>query len=152
MTTTPDIARILDKYPEEEASIVEILHDVQLAHRHIPKDALTAIAAHTDVPLSRVFGVATFYGAFSFEPKGETVVKCCMGTACHVRGAGRNLEDMEARLGIKAGQTTADGKLSLEAVNCVGACGIAPVVTVNEKVLPKFRMTDFDKILGEGGK
>ena len=152
MTTTPDSALILVKYPKEEASIIEILHDIQLAHRHIPKDALSAIAAHTDVPLSRVYGVATFYGAFSFEPKGETVVKCCMGTACHVRGAGRNLEDIEARLGIKSGQTTADGKFSLESVNCVGACGIAPVVTVNEKVLPKFKMTDFDKILGEGEK
>ncbi len=147
-----DITSILESHAGEEASLIEILHDVQLAHRHIPKDSLAAISAYTGVGLARVFGVATFYGAFSFEPKGEKIVKCCMGTACHVRGAGRNLEDIEERLGIKAGQTTADRKHSLEAVNCVGACGIAPVVTVNEKVLPKFKMADFDKILGEGEK
>jgi NADH:ubiquinone oxidoreductase subunit E len=147
-----DITPILERYAGQEASLIEILHDVQLAHRHVPKDSLPAIAAHTGVGMARVFGVVTFYGAFSFEPKGENVVRCCMGTACHVRGAGRNLEDMEARLGIKAGQTTEDGKHSLEAVNCVGACGIAPVVTVNEKVLPKFKMADFDKILAEGEK
>jgi len=143
-----DITSIIEGYPGEEASLIEILHDVQLAHRHVPRDSLAAIAAHTGVGLARVFGVATFYGAFSFEPKGEKIVKCCMGTACHVRGAGRNLEDMEERLGLVAGQTSEDGKFSLEAVNCVGACGIAPVVTVNERVLPKFKMTDFDKILG----
>ena len=147
-----DISSIIESYPGEEASLIEILHDVQLAHRHVPKDSLAAIAAHTGVGLARVFGVATFYGAFSFEPKGETIVRCCMGTACHVRGAGRNLEDMEERLGIKAGQTSADGKHTLEAVNCVGACGIAPVVTVNERVLPKFKMADFGKILEEGEK
>lgn len=147
-----DISPILEQHTSEEASLIEILHDVQIAHRHIPRDALPSIAAHTDVALARVFGVATFYGAFSFEPKGERVVRCCMGTACHVRGAGRNLEDMEERMGLAAGQTSEDGKYSLEAVNCVGACGIAPVVTVNEKVLPKFKMADFDKILGEGEK
>ena len=147
-----DIAPILERHAGEESSLIEILHDVQLAHRHIPKDSLAAISAHTGVGLAKVFGVATFYGAFSFEPKGEKVVKCCMGTACHVRGAGRNLEDMEERFGVKAGQTTPDGKHTLEAVNCVGACGIAPVVTVNEKVLPKFKMADFDKILAEGGE
>ena len=108
-----DISSIIERYPAEEDSLIEILHDVQLAHRHVPKDSLAAIAAHTGVGLARVFGVATFYGAFSFEPKGETIVRCCMGTACHVRGAGRNLEDMETRLGIKAGRTTEDGKLSL---------------------------------------
>ncbi|MFH1531914.1 MAG: NAD(P)H-dependent oxidoreductase subunit E [Pseudomonadota bacterium] len=143
-----DITPIIEGYPGEEASLVEILHDVQLTHRHVPRDSLAAIAAHTGVSLARVFGVATFYGAFSFTPKGEKIVKCCMGTACHVRGAGRNLEDMEARLGLAAGQTSEDGKYSLEAVNCVGACGIAPVVTVNERVLPKFKMADFNQILG----
>jgi len=144
-----DITRILAKHPGEEASLIEILHDLQIAERHIPKDALPAVSEHTGVPLARIFGVATFYAAFSFEPKGEKVVKCCMGTACHVRGAGRNLEDMEERFGVKAGRTTDDGKVTLEAVNCVGACGIAPVVTVNERVLPRFKMADFDKILAE---
>jgi len=144
-----DIDPILARHPGEEASLIEILHDVQLAERHIPKETLPVISEHTGVPLARVYGVATFYAAFSFEPKGEKVVKCCMGTACHVRGAGRNLEDMEERLGVEAGHTTGDGKVTLEAVNCVGACGIAPVVTVNERVLPRFKMADFDKLLAE---
>ncbi|MBM4372648.1 MAG: NAD(P)H-dependent oxidoreductase subunit E [Deltaproteobacteria bacterium] len=147
-----DVAAILARHPGSEEALIEILHDVQLACRHIPKDALGPIAAHVGVPVSRVYGVATFYAAFSFEKKGERVVRCCLGTACHVKGAGRNLEDLEQRLGIRAGHTTADGRFSLEAVNCVGACGIAPVVTVNDRVLPRFRMADLERVLSEGGE
>lgn len=142
-----DISPILSRYPEAETSLIEILHDVQAEHRHVPRQTLAEIAAYTRVPVSRVYGVATFYAAFSFEPKGEKVVKFCLGTACHVKGAANNLEEAEKRLGIKAGETTGDGKYTIEAVNCVGACGIAPVVVVGEEYISKFKLTDLDKIL-----
>ena len=134
MTTTPDSALILVKYPKEEASIIEILHDIQLAHRHIPKDALSAIAAHTDVPLSRVYGVATFYSQFHLTPRGRHIIQQCDGTACHVRGAARIIAAVERELGIKAGETTPDLKCTYEVVYCIGSCALAPTAMIDDRV------------------
>lgn len=145
-----DYRELLERYPATEESLIEILHDVQLAHRHLPKDALRAVAEYCRVPLARVVSVATFYKAFSFEPKGETVIKVCMGTACHVKGANLLKEEAEKMLGCACGETTRDGKYTLEEVNCVGACAMAPLVIENEQYHGKFKPVDLKSLLKAG--
>lgn len=138
---------ILERYPEQEGSLIEILHDMQSAFRYLPQDKLPRVATHCNVPLSKVVSVATFYKAFSFTPKGEKVIRICVGTACHVKGAGLIRDEAERKLGIKAGETTSDGKISLEVVNCVGACAMAPVVIENELYHGKFKALDIDQLI-----
>ncbi|TFH65437.1 MAG: NAD(P)H-dependent oxidoreductase subunit E [Candidatus Zixiibacteriota bacterium] len=110
-----------------------VLQDIQREYRYLPCEALLQTAQVLDVKLSKVFSVATFYNAFSLNPKGEKVVRICVGTACHIRGSALIKEQIEHHLGIKAGQTTEDMKFSIEVVACVGACAMAPVVIVNDK-------------------
>jgi NADH:ubiquinone oxidoreductase subunit E len=143
-------AELLQQYPPVEGSLIEILHDVQLAHRYLPRPALEAVAAYCEIPLARVMSVATFYKAFSLEPKGEVVLKVCMGTACHVKGAGLLLDEAERLLGCKCGETTADGKYTLEEVNCVGACAMAPLVIEDEQYHGKFKPVDMKTLLKTG--
>jgi NADH-quinone oxidoreductase subunit E len=145
-----ELAVLLEKYPRTEESLIEILHDVQLAHRHLPRPALAAAAEHCNVPLARVMSVATFYKAFSFAPKGETVVKVCMGTACHVKGASQLMDEAQRLLGCGCNETTPDGKFTLEEVNCVGACAMAPLVIENEKYHGKFKPVDLKTLLKTG--
>ncbi len=145
-----DFAELLEKHPPVEESLIEILHDVQLAHRYLPRPALVAVAAHCAVPLARVMSVATFYKAFSLEPKGEKVLKVCMGTACHVKGASQLLDEAERLLGCKCGETTADGRYTLEEVNCVGACAMAPLVIEDEQYHGKFKPVDMKLLLKAG--
>ncbi len=123
---------ILGRYPAEPRHLISVLQDIQLGYRYLPRPALRRVAAALAVPLAKVYGVATFYKAFSLTPRGEKVLNVCTGTACHIRGAPLLLHEIEARLGIKPGQTTEDLAFSLEAVNCVGACALAPVVMVND--------------------
>jgi NADH-quinone oxidoreductase subunit E len=125
---------ILARYPAEEASLIQVLQDVQRAYRFLPCEALSRVAGALHVPAAKVFSVATFYKAFSLTPVGRVVVKVCLGTACHIRGAGLVLEEIERRAGVHPGQTRADGEFTLLTVNCVGACAMAPVVIVDEKV------------------
>jgi NADH:ubiquinone oxidoreductase subunit E len=148
--STFDVAAIFEAYPPREESLIEILHDVQIEHRHLPREALLAAAEYCRVPLARVMSVATFYKAFSFEPKGETVVKICMGTACHVKGASLIKEEAERLLGCRCGHTTPDGRYTLEEVNCVGACAMAPVIIENEKYHGKFKAVDLKSLLKTG--
>jgi NADH-quinone oxidoreductase subunit E len=144
------IKDILGRYPPREDSLVEILHDIQLRFRHLPRALMGEVAGHCGIPLSRAVSVATFYSAFSFEKKGETVVRVCMGTACHVKGAGLIRQEAEKLLGCSCGQTTADGKYTLEEVNCVGACAMAPLVIVDEQYHGKFKSIDLKKVLSMG--
>lgn len=143
------LQEIFDKYPGQEESLIEILHDIQFSFRYLPKEAMPLVAKYCHVPLSRVMSVATFYTAFSFEKKGDTMLKVCLGTTCHVKGAWLILEEIKKALGITAGQTTADGKFSLEVVNCVGACAMAPVVIENNKYHGKFKIVDVSRLLGK---
>jgi NADH-quinone oxidoreductase subunit E len=152
MTTpqTYDISGILARHPREETALIEILHDIQLAFRHLPRTVLGQVAQHVNVPLSRVASVGTFYKAFSFTPKGETTVRICMGTACHVRGARLILDEAQRALDVGPGQTTPDGKFTLEEVNCVGACAMAPVVIENETYHGFFKAVDMKKLCDKG--
>lgn len=122
---------ILDNYKRDQSLLVSILQDTQSEYNYLPREALLEVSAGLDVPLSRVYGVASFFKSFSLQPRGRHLVNVCMGTACHVRGAPRVLETIERELGINTGETDKDLKFTLETVNCVGACALGPIVIVN---------------------
>lgn len=113
---------------------IPLLQAVQKEFRYIPKAAIEQIAAQTEMTETKLYGVATFYSQFRLEPVGENIIKVCHGTACHVAGAKGITEALEARLGIKDGETSADGKYTLESVACLGCCSLAPVVAVNDNI------------------
>lgn len=127
------LPEIFTRHPQNPSSLIMVLQDIQREYHYLPCEALIQTASVLGVKLSKVFSVATFYNAFSLHPKGENVVRICVGTACHIRGGALIKEQIEHHLGIKAGQTTADMKFSLEVVACVGACAMAPVVIINDK-------------------
>ena len=146
---TTQTREIVKKHGGDKSTLIAVLQDIQEAFNYLPKQALKTAAKAMDIPLARVYEVATFYTAFSLKPRGEHVVKICMGTACHVRGASAIQDKMERTLGIKPGETTADGKFSLETVNCVGACALGPVVVINTDYHGQVTMAKVDKIIGK---
>lgn len=122
---------ILDNYQRDQGMLVSILQDIQAEYNYLPKKVLVEVSQALGAPLSQVYSVATFFKAFSLEPRGRHLINVCLGTACHVRGAVRVLEAIERELAIKAGRTTKDLKFTLETVNCVGACALGPIVIIN---------------------
>ena len=126
------VRQVLQKYQHDKSVLVDILHDIQAETGYLPKEVLEETSKGLDVPLSRVYSVATFFKAFSLEPRGRHLINVCMGTACHVRGAVKVLEKIEQELGIKTGGTTLDFKFTLETVRCVGACALGPMVIIGE--------------------
>ena len=128
------ILDIIDKHREDPGAVMPILHDINGAFNYLPEPALRDISKELDVPLSTVYRIATFYNAFSLTPVGKYRITVCTGTACHVKGAEGLMETLEPSLNIKSGETTSDGLFTIEEVRCIGCCGLAPVVTVNEEV------------------
>ncbi len=126
------VTEICANYPGNGSSLIEVLHDISSEYNYLPADAIRRTSENLGVPLSKVYAVATFYKGFSLEPKGKNIIRVCKGTACHVRGADRNIEEIERLLGIGPGETTEDLKYTLEVVNCVGTCAMAPVVVVDD--------------------
>jgi len=124
---------ILDRHQHDRGWLVSVLQDIQVEYNYLPKEALVQVSQGLDVALSQVYSVATFFRAFSLKPRGRHIINVCLGTACHVRGAVRILEEMERKLGIKPGETTEDLKYTLETVNCVGACALGPIVIIDGK-------------------
>jgi NADH-quinone oxidoreductase subunit E len=124
--------KILEDYKDEKGILVSVLQDVNKQYKYLPSHILKYIAERLEQPLSQVYHAATFYTVFSLTPRGKHVIKVCLGTACHVRGSPRILDEFERRLGIKAGETTKDLKFTLETVNCLGCCAFGPVVMVDE--------------------
>jgi NADH-quinone oxidoreductase subunit E len=124
---------IIDCYEAKQENALAILQDIQREYNFLPREALELAATRMSISVGEIYRLATFFKSFSLHPKGEFVCKVCMGTACHVLGGARILEALERELGIKAGQTTADGKFSLDAVRCLGACALAPVMVVNDE-------------------
>jgi NADH-quinone oxidoreductase subunit E len=122
---------ILDRYERAPSSIIAILQDVQEEARYLPEGALRYVAEHLEIPLSKVYRLATFYRAFSLEPRGKHQIYVCTGTACHVRGAVKVLDALEREIGIRAGETDEKLEFTLETVNCVGACALGPVVVAD---------------------
>ena len=130
--------------------MIAVLQDIQKEYHYLPSETLKETAKALDVPLSKVFSVSTFYNAFSLYPRGEKVIRVCVGTTCHIRGAKVIQQQLEDRLKIKAGQTTSDLKYTLEVVNCVGACAMAPVVIVNDKYYGSVKVSDSKKLMRRG--
>lgn len=130
--TETKLADILSARPPETRHLLALLQSIQIAYKCLPKHALIAVAEYLNLPKAKVFSVATFYSALSLRPKGDTVIKVCCGTACHLQGAPDLLESLKEELGLEAGQTSSDGACTLETVNCLGVCALAPVVAVNE--------------------
>jgi NADH:ubiquinone oxidoreductase subunit E len=131
-----DIAKInaiLKRYEDEEGVLISVLQDINEEFNYLPENALRYISEQLDIPLSQIYHVATFYTAFSLTPRGEHIIKVCQGTACHVRGSERVLEELERILDIEPGETTQDLKFTLETVNCLGACALGPVVVIDDK-------------------
>jgi NADH-quinone oxidoreductase subunit E len=127
------IREVIGRSPNEPGSLIAVLQDIQREFHYLPREAMTETADILSVPLSKVYSVATFYNAFSLTPRGENVIRVCKGTACHIKGADLILEQIETGLGIKPGETTPDLKYTLEVVNCVGACAMAPLMIINNK-------------------
>ncbi len=132
---------------DHKGALIAVLQAVNSHYRYLPADALTYVSAALEVPLSQVYSLATFYNTFSLTPKGKCVIKVCLGTACHVRGGQRLIERLERDLGIKEGETTPDLEFTLEAVRCLGCCGLAPVLTVDEEVHGKAKPSQMPKLL-----
>jgi len=126
------VREIIDRYPEGDGKgLIHALQDVQAEFGYVPCAAAELVCERLKVPLSKAFSVATFYKAFRLEPRGEVVIRVCTGTACHIRGAQTLVDEIRSTLGVEAGGTTEDLKFTLETVNCVGACAMAPVVAFN---------------------
>jgi NADH:ubiquinone oxidoreductase subunit E len=154
--TCPDeideLKAICRKWRNDPEYAIEIMQDVQERFRHIPKTALEVVCLETGVPEAFLYHIATFYKAFSLEPRGEMVIQVCMGTACHVKGSARILDTFERVLGVEAGKTTADGRFSLEPVACLGACSLAPVVKFGEEVVGNMQAKDVERTLRKMAK
>ena len=131
-----EIANVIDLYKGKEGSLIQILHLAQEIYGYLPLDLQTYIADQMKIPLSEVSGVVTFYSFFSTKPRGEHTIRVCLGTACYVRGGKKIVDALQKTLGVDVGGTTADGKFTCEVARCLGACGLAPVLTVNDKVYP----------------
>ncbi len=139
---------IIDEYNSEQGSLISILQDIQAQYQYLPREAMDYVAMRLEIPRVQVFGVATFFKAFSLKPKGKQRIHVCMGTACHVRGSKMVLEELERKLGIKAGDTTHDNEYTLETVNCVGACALGPVVVRNEEYRGQMTPIKVESLLG----
>ncbi len=144
-----ELGEFIDNLSDKKGALIAVLHKAQHIFGYLPQEVQKFVAKKLDLPVSKVNGVVTFYSYFTEIPTGKYVINVCMGTACFVKGAGDVLEEFERKLGIKVGQTTSDGKFTVQVLRCVGACGLAPVVTVNDKVYGHFTKQMVDKILDE---
>ena len=143
------IEAICDKFGNKPGELINILHEAQHTVGYLPIEVQGIIARKLNIPVNRVYGVVTFYAFFTMTPKGKHPISICLGTACYVRGSEKILEEFKRTLGIDVGETTADGKFSLDCLRCVGACGLAPVAMVGEKVYGHLNPADIKKIIQE---
>lgn len=147
MTVNSAAAEILTGYPPTRGNLIPILQEIQDRHGYLSEEAVLALAAATGISENEIFGVATFYAQFTFEPPAEHTIRVCEGTACHVRGGHQIMHDFEERLQIKAGEKTPDRKFGLERVACVGCCALAPVVVLDGKVHADMRLKRVRRML-----
>lgn len=143
------IKDVCAQFGNKESELINVLHQVQNKLGYLPAEVQELIALELNMSVAKVYGVVTFYSFFTMLPQGEFPVSICMGTACYVRGAEKVLHEFKRQLGIEVGQTTADGKFSLSCLRCVGACGLAPVVLVGEKVYGRVSAQQVSKIIAE---
>jgi len=141
------LADIIEDYQRKESNLIQILHMAQAIFGFLPEKVQTFIAERMDLPISKVSGVVTFYNFFSTKPKGEYTIRVCLGTACYVRGGKKIMDKLKEALEIDVGETTGDMKFSLEVVRCMGACGLAPAIRVNDKVYKRVNSNKIQQIL-----
>lgn len=146
---TENVQNILEKYTQDKDNLIQILNEVQEEYGYIPKFAQEQVANYLNISQAEVYGVITFYSRFTLKPKGKYNISVCMGTACFVKGSEKLLDRVKERLQIDVGETTPDGKFSIEETRCLGACGLAPVFTINGEVYGKATVQMVDKILDE---
>ena len=144
-----EINEILIQYKDDKENLIPILNDIQVKYGYIPKIAQLEISNYLNVPMAEIYGVITFYSRFTLEPKGKYNISVCLGTACFVKGSQAILDRLKDRLKIEEGKTTSDGKYSIDTTRCVGACGIAPVFTVNNEVYGHATVKKLDEVLNE---
>ena len=141
------VANVIDLYKDKEGSLIQVLHLAQMIYGYLPLELQEFIAEKMDISLAEVSGVVSFYSFFSTIPRGEHTIRVCMGTACYVRGGKKVVESLQERLGIDLGETTEDGKFTLEIARCIGACGLAPAMMVDDTVYKQVNVNKIDRIL-----
>lgn len=144
---TIETKEILNQYKQDKDNLIQILNEVQDKFGYIPSKSQTEISEYLQIPMAEIYGVITFYSRFTLKPKGKYSISVCMGTACFVKGSEKILERAKEKLGIGEGETSKDGKFSIDTTRCVGACGLAPVFTVNKEVYGKATVKKFDEVI-----
>lgn len=144
---TKEMEEILKKHPKQKDSLIAILNEVQEKYGYIPKQCQMEISKYLEMPMAEIYGVITFYSRFTTSPKGKYNIAVCLGTACFVKGSQSILDRLKERLKISGGETTPDGKFSIDEVRCVGACGLAPVFMVNDEVYGNATVKMVDEVL-----
>lgn len=139
--------QVLNEYQNAKGALIPVLHEVQGIYGYLPEEVLRIVSMELNVPMTDIYGVATFYSIFSLEPKGENVIRVCLGTACYVKESQKLLDRLTKELSIEVNQTTKDGLYTLEATRCLGACGLAPITMIGEKVYGGLIPNDLPKIL-----
>ena len=143
------IREICDRYTDENTPLMMILSDIQNEYGYIPLEVQEIVSEKTGLPVAEIYGVVTFYSFFSLKPKGKYVIGCCLGTACYVKGAQQIIDKFSEILGIKPGETTDDGLFTLDALRCIGACSLAPAISINGRVFPKMTIDEVVKIVND---
>lgn len=141
------VCSICDRYAGEKTPLMMILSDIQKEYGYIPLEVQEIVSEKTGISVAEIYGVVTFYSFFSLNPKGKYVIGCCLGTACYVKGAQQVIDRFSEVLGIAPGETTPDGLFTIDALRCIGACGIAPAVSINGKVYPKMTVDKVEDIV-----
>lgn len=142
-----ELLKIISEHKNEKGALMPILQQAQDIYGYLPVEVQTMISNELGIPLEKVYGVVTFYSQFSLNPKGKYKISVCLGTACYVKGSGDIFDKLKVKLGIDGGDCTPDGKFSLEACRCIGACGLAPVLTINDEVYGRLSVDDIDAII-----
>ena len=143
------IIEICDRHANDKTPLMMILSDIQKEYGYVPIEVQELVSEKTGISVAEIYGVVTFYSFFSLKPKGKYVIGCCLGTACYVKGAQQVIDEFCEILGIEPGETTDDGMFTIDALRCIGACGIAPAVTINGTVYPKMQVNQVQDVIDE---
>lgn len=149
---TEDIKKVVEKWRNKKGSLVMILHEIQNTYGYVPRETSLELSKYLDVPLARIYEVITFYNYFKLEKPGKHRISVCMGTACYLKGAPVILQELKELLDVEEGHNTKDGLFALDVVRCLGCCGLAPVMMIDDKVYGKVKKEDIMNILSEYGK
>ncbi|HBF76604.1 MAG TPA: NADH-quinone oxidoreductase subunit NuoE [Clostridiaceae bacterium] len=144
-----EVKKFIQEHKNIKGGLIPVLHKIQDVYGYLPKETLNTVSDSMNIPLTEIYGVASFYSYFSLTPKGKHVIRVCLGTACYVKNSQAIIDEIGRELGITVGQTTSDGKFTLEATRCLGACGLSPVMMIDDKVFGRLVKDDVPKILSE---